>query len=80
MEECLPMTVASRITLVVKAHGTHAREHERLPETLRFSETYANVKRSGIANTNQRLGADSVNRVKTPYSRTSRCLRKGASA
>jgi hypothetical protein len=80
MEECLPMTVASRITLIVAARGTPARERERLPETLRFSKTYANVKRSGIANTNQRLGADSANRVTTPHPRTSRVLRQGALA
>lgn len=74
------MTVVPRIAIVVPLQRTRACEHDRRPETLRFSGTYANVKRSGIANTNQRLGADSVTRVTTPDSPTSVFLPKGASA
>jgi hypothetical protein len=35
----------------------------RQPTLLRFREAYANVKRSGIANTNEELGADPARRV-----------------
>ena len=74
------MTVISRITIVVPLQRTRACEHGRRPETLRFLGTYANVKRSDIANTNQGLGADSVTRVTTPDSPTGVFVRKGASA
>jgi len=74
------MTVIPRITIVVPLQGTRAREHDRHLETLRFLGTYANVKRSDIDNTNERLGADSVSRVFTPNSSTSVSLDKGASA
>jgi hypothetical protein len=53
-------------------------ERDRHPAILRFSETYANVERSGITNTNERLGADSTNRVTLSGSPTSRFLRRGA--
>ena len=52
-------------------------KRDRHPAILRFSETYANVKRSGIANTNERLGANSTNRVTQSGSPTSRFLRRG---
>jgi hypothetical protein len=74
------MTIVARITLVVPPQETSTREHDRRLEILRFPYTYANVKRSGIANTKQKLGADSVTRVTTPNSPTSVSLRKGASA
>ena len=74
------MTIGSHVTIVAPLRGTRAREHDRHFETLRFEGTYANVKRSGIAKTNQRLDADSVNRVTSPNSLTSAFLRKGASA
>ena len=59
----LPMTVISPTWVVVPPDSRHASEHARDLATLRFSEGYANVKRSGIANTNERLGADPANRV-----------------
>jgi len=74
------MTIAPRNTIIVPLQVTHTREHDRRPETLRFGGTYANVKRSGIANTNQRLGADSVTRGTTPDSPASVFLLRGASA
>jgi hypothetical protein len=74
------MTVVPQITTVIPFQRRRAREHGRRPETLRFPGTYANVKRSDIANTNQRLGADSVTRVTTPDSPTGVFVRKGASA
>ena len=73
------MTIAPRNTIIVPLQVTHTREHDRRSETLRFSETYATVKRSG-AYTNQRLGADSVTRGSTPDSPTGVFLPKGASA
>ena len=60
--------------------GEHGSRHDRLLAILRFRGTYANVKPFGIANTKQRLGADSVNRVTTPNLPTSVFLPKGASA
>lgn len=52
-------------------------DRDRHSAILRFSETYANVKPSGIRNTNERLGADSTNRVTPSGSPTSRFLRRG---
>ena len=71
------MTVTPRTSIVVPLHGRHPPGRDRHSAILRFSETYANVERSGITNTNERLGADSANRV-TPWgSPTSRFLRRG---
>jgi len=74
------MTTVPRITILAPSQGMRAREHHRQLETLRFADTYANVKRSGIANTNQELGADSVNRVHSSNPPTRVFLPKGASA
>lgn len=71
------MTGVRRTRIVFPLQGRRTSEHDRDPATLRFSQTYANVKQSGIANTNERLGADSANRVATPDSPTSRFLREG---
>jgi len=74
------MAIGPRITIGVPLCCTRACKHDRHLEALRFSETYANVKLSDIANTNQALGADSVTRVTPPDSHTIRMIHKGASA
>lgn len=69
------MTVTPRTSIVVPLHGLHPRRRDRHSAILRSSGTYANVERSGVTNTNERLGADSPNRVTPSGSPTSRFLR-----
>lgn len=57
--------------------GERISRHVRRYAILRFRKTYANVKSSSIANSNEELGADPDGRVVTSGPLTSRVLRKG---
>ena len=71
------MTIILATRRTIPTHptsGEYLSRHVCLCATLRFRKTYANVKWSSIANSNEELGAN----PETFRSLTSRVLRKGA--
>jgi len=74
------MTIIRSTRLALPTHATwdeHLSRHVRLYAILRFRKTYANVKTSGISNSNEELGADPDSCVFASGLSTSRALCKG---